>query len=158
MNSVPNIQQAKATLTEYLRRNKMRCTPERLRLMECAMTINGHFTVDEFAEALIQTGYHVSVGTIYNTLGLLVNCGLLRRLHLDTDKLCYERTQDSSRHRLICTGCGSVREAKLTELSRAIESQSLGRFAPSSYLLVIYGLCAACRRKQAKAQKQTAKY
>lgn len=154
MNTAANIQLAKATLIDYLRRHKMRCTPERITLLECAMSTNGHFTVDEFAEMLRGRDFHVSLGTIYNTIELLIDCGLLRRLRFGTEKPCYERTQGSSHHHLICTECGAVKEVRLAELSHAIESQDLGRFAPSSYLLIIYGLCASCRRKQAKAQKQ----
>ena len=157
MNTAANIQLAKATMLSYLRRHKMRCTPERMTLLECAMDINGHFTVDELAELLRQRDFHVSMGTIYNTIGLLIDCGLLRQLRFGSAKPCYERTQGGSHHHLICTGCGAVKEVKLAELSHAIESQDLGRFAPSSYLLVIYGICASCRRKQSQAKKKPSK-
>lgn len=156
MNAQTHISAAETALADYLRKRGMRCTQERKALLECVMKTDGHFTIDDFSRKLAEAGFHVSTGTIYNTLQLFVDCGLLRCLRFGSDKTRYEKVQGTpSHHHLVCTRCGSVKETRLSDLSAMIESRNLGRFTPEYYTLTIYGLCARCRRaKNTKSNKK----
>ncbi|MDE5642147.1 MAG: transcriptional repressor [Muribaculaceae bacterium] len=147
MNVQSHISVAESTLAEYLRKRKMRCTQERKVLLECVMGTDGHFTIDDFSQKLHDSGFHVSIGTLYNTLQLFVDCGLLRSLRFGSDKTRYERVQGTpNHHHLVCTQCGRVKETRLSDLSAMIENRNLGKFTPAYYTLTIYGICARCRR------------
>ncbi|MDE6098754.1 MAG: transcriptional repressor [Muribaculaceae bacterium] len=156
MNSQSHITLAEASLADYLRKRGMRCTQERKALLECVMNTEGHFSIDEFSNRLRQAGFHVSTGTIYNTLQLFVDCGLLRSLRFGSDKTRYEKVQGTpNHHHLVCTQCGKIKETRLSDLSAMIENRSFGKFTPAYYTLTIYGLCARCRRgKKNKPNKK----
>ena len=70
-------------LSEYLRRTHRRCTTERYMVLASAESMSGHFTVEELCAHLIANGRRVATATVYSTLQILVDCGLLRRLHLN---------------------------------------------------------------------------
>lgn len=155
MNSQSHITIAETALADYLRKRKMRCTQERKALLECVMKTDGHFTIDDFARMLRLDGFHVSTGTIYNTLQLFVDCGVLRSLRFGSDKTRYEKVHGTpSHHHLVCTQCGKVKETRLNDLSAMIENRDMGKFIPAYYTLTIYGICARCRRaKKSKPNK-----
>ncbi len=154
MNPQSHISMAKTALADYLRKRGMRCTQERKTLLECVMKTDGHFTIDDFSQMLQNAGFRVSTGTIYNTLQLFVDCGLLRSLRFGSDKTRYEKVQGTpNHHHLVCTQCGSIKEIRLSDLSAMIENRNLGKFTPEYYTLTIYGVCARCRK--AKNQNRT---
>ncbi|MDE6120292.1 MAG: transcriptional repressor, partial [Muribaculaceae bacterium] len=65
--------------TEYLRRTRRRRTPERYMVLECAETCQGHFTAEELCVRLEEASRHVARATVYSTLQLLEECGIVMR-------------------------------------------------------------------------------
>lgn len=129
----------------YLTEQQMRKTPERFALLDKAMTLPGHFGVDVLYEAMEASGYHVSRATVYSTLELLVDCGLLNRHLFGTRKTCYEVALGSHFH-LICSGCGKIREIEEESISSQITGMPFDGFTPTYCSTVIYGLCDDCMK------------
>lgn len=138
--------------SDYLARHHKRRTPERFAILECAMRMSEHFTIETFHDRLEYEGFHVSIATIYSTLELLVDCGLVRRHRFGSDSARYERTTGSSNHHhLVCLRCGKVKEVRDASLSREISARRYPGFLPSYFSLNIYGICRACQKRERKA-------
>ena len=130
----------------YLTERQMRKTPERFALLDKAMTLPGHFSVDTLYEAMESSGYHVSRATVYSTLELLVDCGLLNRHLFGTRKTSYEVALGSHFH-LICSDCGRIREIEEDNLAEYLTGMTFEGFSPTYYSTIVYGLCSECIKK-----------
>ena len=135
----------------YLEGRKLRKTPERFALMEKAMTLPGHFGVDELYEVMDSEGFHVSKATIYSTLELLVDCGMLNRHLFGLRKTSYERAKMNHFH-LVCSTCGKIREIEDNDMMGIPGALDLQGFKPTYFSTMIYGTCRECRQKKQNNQ------
>lgn len=135
--------------SEYLSKHNKRRTPERFAILDSAMSTPEHFTIDSFHDRLENEGFHVSLATVYSTLELLVDCGLVRRHRFGSDSARYERTTGSvNHHHLVCTRCGKVKEVRDAALGDAISSIRYPGFSANYFSLNIYGICRACQKRE----------
>lgn len=138
--------QAVKSFNRWLEQKRLRKTQERFAVLKMAWQLAGHFGAEELRLKLEEAGYRVSRATVYNTLGLLEECGVLRRHHFGSNggEALFERGTGSHLH-LICTRCGRVSECDTpAELSSALEVCNHGGFSPSHFSAYIYGVCASC--------------
>ena len=152
--AIPATASAK-TFAEYLQRSRRRCTPERFMILEAVETLQGHFTVKDVCARLTSAGQHVAPATVYSTIQYLVECSLVRRLHIDDGAVRYE-VSPTSHHHLVCTRCGKIKDVHDTTLEEILRARRYSAFTPASFSLSVYGVCSACARKarQAEAKKQ----
>lgn len=130
---------------QYLADHQLRKTPERFALLDKALSLSGHFGADLLYDSMEHSGYHVSRATIYSTLDLLVDCGLLNRHMFGTRKTCYEVAMGSHFH-LVCNACGKIREIEEEQLSH-LAGMDLDGFHPTYCSTMVYGLCKDCKQK-----------
>lgn len=135
---------------QYLAERQLRKTPERFALLDKALSITGHFGADVLYESMEASGYHVSRATIYSTLELLVDCGLLNRHMFGSRKTCFEVALGSHFH-LVCNACGKIREIEEEKLSH-LDQSVLDGFQPTYCSTMVYGICKDCSR-QSENQK-----
>lgn len=133
---------------QYLVDHQLRKTPERFALLDKAITLQGHFGADALYDSMEASGYHVSRATIYSTLDLLVDCGLLNRHMFGSRKTCFEVALGSHFH-LVCNVCGKIREIEEEQLSH-LEGMDLDGFNPTYCSTMVYGICRDCREKGLK--------
>lgn len=136
---------------EYLALHRYRKTPERFALLDKAMTLSGHFGVDELYASMEKDGYHVSRATVYNTLELLCDCGLLNRHIFGARKSRYEVALGSHVH-LICQRCGAIREVEQPDFNALLSRAGFGGFRPAYFSTMVYGLCEECGRRGESAE------
>jgi Fur family ferric uptake transcriptional regulator len=132
----------------YLRNHNLPVTPQRLAVAEVVSSRERHASADEIARALSAGGRAVGTATIYRTLELLVRSGLVMERDFGEGFKRYESARGMPQHEhLFCTTCGAVVEFEDDRLDRmsTLLAESHG-FTRSSHRLVIYGVCAACRR------------
>lgn len=136
---------------EYLRQNRKRRTPERFAILEMAAATAGHFTADDMGEMLRKREFPVSSATIYSTLNMLVDFGLLVKQRFGNQACLYERASTAAgatHHHLICESCGKIKEVRDPLLTRQIHDKRFSGFNQSYYTLNIYGVCSACAKKK----------
>ena len=108
---------ARTKLAEYLDNRRLRKTPERFAILEAVFSHNDHFGIEALYVDMENRAYHVSRSTIYNTMELFTECGLVRKHQFGTNQAVYEKVVSSgNHHHLIRTECGKVKEVKVTTL------------------------------------------
>lgn len=141
-----SLEKAREILRRHVEEKGLRKTPERFAILDRAMRMHGHFSGDDLYTRLEEEGFHVSRSTVYTTLALLCDCGLIRRHLLSARRAGYEVAEQNHCH-LVCTHCGRVEEVATGErlLPAGIE---VGEFRPSYYSTTVYGVCADCQRRE----------
>lgn len=140
--------------TGYLTEKKLRRTEERYTIFKQICAFPGHFDMCMLFDRLEQDNFHVSKATLYNTLELLVDAGLVVRHQLGTQAVQYELRILAETHlHLICTKCGTIRELRNSALKTDLKDVKVARFTPEFYSLYIYGLCSKCKFKLRKLEK-----
>ena len=142
-----DISSAKETLTKYLNEKKLRPTRERFVLLEEIMHSSGHFDADELYSTLATKGLKASRATVYNTLDLLVECGIISRYRFGENHSRYEKAFGRPRHdHLICIECGDIIEfvsEKLDKIQREVCDEK--KFKHQNSTLQIFGICYKCQ-------------
>jgi Fur family ferric uptake transcriptional regulator len=91
----------KDVLRQYLLQKGSRNTPERYTILEEIYQLEHHFNVDDLYFIMIQKKYHVSKATIYNTIEIFLDAGLIRK-HQFSEKLSssasYEKSYFDKQH------------------------------------------------------------
>lgn len=132
--------------TDYLIKNKHRKTPERFAILNKVYSMDVHFNAETLFESM-QDEYRVSLATIYNTLDLLLDAGLVVKHQFDGQPAQYEKALGSNIHNhSVCTVCGKVKEFTDKKIRKAIQSKVFANFESTHYSLYIYGVCKKCKK------------
>lgn len=73
-------------------------TAQRIRMAEVLLAAPCHMTAEQVLAALRRSAARVSKATVYNTLKLFVEHGLVRQVHLDPDRCVYDSTREPHHH------------------------------------------------------------
>lgn len=145
-----DIDDAKETLSQYLKEKNLRPTRERFLLLDEIMRTNGHFDADELFASLNGKNLKASRATVYNTLDLLVDCGLISKYRFGEGNSRYEKAFGKARHdHLICLDCGDIIEfvhERLEKILREVSEEK--KFKHRNSTLQIFGICAKCQSKK----------
>lgn len=92
-----SIEVIKEVLRQYLKDKGLRNTRERYTILEEIYNYDQHFNVDDLYLLMIQRKYHISKATIYNTIEVFLDAGLIRR-HQFGDGATYEKSYFDKQH------------------------------------------------------------
>ena len=94
-----------AVARAILERHGVRPTSQRVRVAEMLLTAPRHVTAEQVLRALREGEDHVSKATVYNTLKLFVDQGLVRQIHVDPERCVYDSMMAPHHHfQLLETG------------------------------------------------------
>ena len=128
----------------YLRKKGLTFTPERQAVLEQILAGGRHFQADELYIRLAgRKNRSVSRATVYRTLGLLSECGLIRKVAFVDRHSHYEHF--FGHEHLICKKCGRIIEFQNQSLSRALARVCKAKkFRLVSHKIEVVGLCSKC--------------
>ena len=145
-----DIEAARETLAQYLKEKNLRPTRERFLLLDEIMRTDGHFDADELFAMMNGKKLKASRATVYNTLDLLVDCGLISKYRFGDSHSRYEKAFGRPRHdHLICLNCGDIIEfvnGGLDKMLRDVCEEK--KFKHQNSTLQIFGICSKCQGKK----------
>ncbi|MEY3593031.1 MAG: hypothetical protein RL041_3 [Bacteroidota bacterium] len=133
-------QEVRERFTGYLELHQHRKTPERYAILDEIYSSKVHFDVDELFLKMKTRNYHVSRATVYNTLDLLVESGLVKRHQFGQNTSHYEQAFGYKQHdHLICNKCKRVFEFCDPRVQQITSTMGgLLKFEVSSHSLHLY--------------------
>ena len=135
----------------YLLDNDKKPTKVRSMVLEHACQLSQPFTADQLFEAC--KADMISIGTVYNTLSLLIDAQVIHAIKRQRGKAATEYeiiTGTANRLQIVCKKCG--RKADFTDpvIARMIKEHKYYNFNMLNYSLIVYGECKICRIKTIK--------
>ena len=135
-------------LVGKLRDQGFKITHPRYQVIEHVAARDENFTAEELAAELAPVGR----ATVYRTIKILVDQGLLCRVVLGDGSICYRSSHLAHHHHLVCVSCGATEDIHLSDDVEAV----LGKVREStqydvvSHRIEVYGFCPDCKPVQAR--------
>lgn len=138
---------------EYLQARGLRLTQERVTITEAVFSHHEHFDADQLVASLSE---RVSRSTIYRTLSMFEEAGLLRKVARTKDRDVYEHDYGYPQHdHLICQKCGSLTEFHNAQISSILDEVARqSGFRMDGHRLEVYGTCSNCLRRPARRHRK----
>jgi len=139
-----------AKLASYLHKRGLKFTRQRRIVMREVFASHEHFQADGLLQRMREKNLDVSKATLYRTLALLVEGGLLRQEVFGERHCHYEHIYGHKHHdHLLCLGCGKIEEFRNNDIER-LQDQICRKYAftPTTHQLEIHGHCKKCRKEQ----------
>ena len=109
----------------------------------------GHFTAADLEAAIAERRLGIGRATLFRTLELLTELGLLERIDLPSGEHAYVRCAAEHHHHLVCSTCGRSLEVQDRGLASAVaEIAERSGFRIDSHRIELYGKCTACQKKE----------
>jgi Fur family transcriptional regulator, ferric uptake regulator len=126
-------------------------TPQRWAIISIFLMNKGrHLSADDVYGSLRETYPNNGIATVYRTLELLEEIGVLRKMDFGDGRARYEVADEEAHHHhhLVCTDCGEIIEFEddlLDSLEQVIERKT--GFKIRDHVAKFYGQCASCQAK-----------
>lgn len=142
---------------DYLLHKGLRRTVPREAIIEAAFSTTEHYTAEELLEMARRIEPRVSRATVYRTLPLLVECGVLKELDFGKDYKFYDPNyiDHPGHNHLICLDCSKVVEFEDRNIDTIEDciTKRLG-FTPESKVLRIEAKCDELQRRGVCTQRK----
>jgi Fur family transcriptional regulator, ferric uptake regulator len=135
---------------EFLATRKLRMTREREELLAAIFHAPRHFEAEDLIRTLKQRDGRASRATVYRTLSLLEECGILRKSLFGHNRHFFESVVGRRHHdHLVCIRCGKIQEfeeSRIETLQEEICRQYDFRIV--DHVHEIFGVCQPCAQKE----------
>lgn len=130
-----------------LRASHKRLTPQRKMVLTILAEARGHLDAHDIYDRARLKDDRLSLSTVYRTLSVLKETGVIRELHLGHDHHYYELDGKDGHSHLVCLDCGRVIEVDSSPFAEAalITGKAHG-FKVASAQVELRGYCSRCRQ------------
>ena len=137
--------EAQPRAAELLRERGVRVTTQRLEVLEELGRERDDVTAQTLWHRLRERGSQTGLATVYRTLSLLSEKGVIDTLSHHGTELCYRLCTDAHHHHMVCSNCHSVVEIDPCGLDGWLDAvASRHAFVVTDHKVEITGLCGAC--------------
>ena len=151
------VKEKEVAFAEYIQRKGLKTTRQRNTIIATFFRLRGHISVEELLNQVKKANPRIGYATVYRTLHLLVESGLVEERRFGDGLARYEGHSDVEHHdHMICLECGEISEfynPRLEALQEKLAEEN--NFQIYRHRLELYGSCKdkdACnRRKNSKA-------
>lgn len=125
-----------------------RITPSRRAVIAATLAQAGHFTADDLVTRCRGAGR----ATVFRTLRLLAELGVVCRVIMEDGNMRYLVSQRGHHHHIVCSACGKVEDLDAGAIEDLIrEVSAAAGFEVEGHWLELYGRCPECLASEAKA-------
>ncbi len=137
-------------LQSQLNQHGLRLTHPRRVVMSVLESAAGPLSPQTIHQRSLEAQEEIGLVSVYRTLNLLTDLGLVRRVHGHDDCQGYVLASPGHHHHLVCRGCeAAVEFSGMDDLSALIENiQRETGFTVEEHLLQFYGLCPQCQESE----------
>ncbi len=132
----------KDDLTKILLNYKISPTYQRIKILEFLYNNRTHPSVEEIIDGLSIEILTISKATVYNTLKLFLNKGLLKELNIEKNRIRYDIDTSIHSH-FKCIKCGKIYDLK-TESDNSLKLEKGFKILDTKNY--IYGICKNCNK------------
>jgi Fur family ferric uptake transcriptional regulator len=135
-------------MIDVLGQQGYRMTPQRLMIVSAIEDSDDHISAEEVYSQVLGKYPNVNISTVYRTLDLLEELGLVTKTDLGGGRVRYHPADKGHHHHLVCRDCGAIidlDEAALSVLKEAL-LRDYGFIADMRHL-GIWGRCVQCQQK-----------
>jgi Fur family transcriptional regulator, peroxide stress response regulator len=123
-------------------------TPQRLAIYQVLAADDSHPGAEDIYRRIKPDLPSLSLGTVYRTLELFEEHGLVSRVHAFGDQARFDANLDPHYH-LVCIRCRSVSDQDGRFEAAPLDEQALGGFQVLSHQVHLLGICPRCQRPTA---------
>jgi Fur family ferric uptake transcriptional regulator len=124
-----------------------RSTRQRQAVLDALAEVEDFRSAQQVHELLSSRGSGIGLATVYRTLALYADHGLVDVLRSEDGEAIYRRCSDTHHHHLVCRSCGATVEVEGPAVERWTSAIAAEHgFAELSHTLEIVGTCADCRK------------
>lgn len=136
-----------AIFKEHLRLQGLKSTAQRDDIAKVFFAANRHISVEELYNEVKRINPRIGYATVYRTMKLLTECGLVLERHFRDGEARYESAEGHHHDHLICESCGKIVEFEEVRIEtlQAEVAQRLG-FEFTGHKMELYGRCADCQK------------
>jgi Fur family transcriptional regulator, ferric uptake regulator len=122
-----------------------RTTPQRQAVLEALAGVEDFRSAQQVHELLASRGSRIGLATVYRTLALYADHGLVDVLRSEDGEAIYRRCSETHHHHLVCRSCGRTVEVADPPVERwAARVAAEHGFADVQHQLEVFGTCPAC--------------
>ena len=135
-------------IASILRQRGYKITPQRRAVLNTIALSHDHLTPAEICEKVQAEHPNIGLVTVYRTLDILAELGLICEVHAGGNCRSYlMRRPSEHHHHLLCSGCGRAvdfTDCDLTQLEERLSAKT--GFEIEGHLLEVYGRCDSCKK------------
>uniref|UniRef100_A0A7V0Z4N4 Ferric uptake regulation protein n=1 Tax=candidate division WOR-3 bacterium TaxID=2052148 RepID=A0A7V0Z4N4_UNCW3 len=137
-------------LARFRKKYRLKSSQKRQFIINYFLNQDKHLSVEELYNMIKNKVPKIGYSTVYRTLKLLAECGIVSIRHFEKGITRFEPIHKKQHHdHLICTRCGAIIEFINQEIEK-IQKRVARKynFSVLDHKLEIYGLCLKCARKE----------
>ncbi len=142
--------EAEKSFTDFLEKKSLKLTTQRRTILRRAVEAEGHFSADELLRLAKREDDTISKATVYRTLDLLTESGILQQQDFGGGKKNYERAIGVKHHdHFVCIRCGKILEFENDEIERLQDAEARRHdFKIVYHSLKLFGFCGECQKEK----------
>jgi len=149
--SAPAVDQRLAAFKERCGQLALALTPQRLSIYQVLASDAAHPSAEDIYRRIKPSLPSLSLGTVYRTLELFEEHGLISRVHAFSDQARFDANLDDHHH-LVCMKCRRVLDFEDQRLATLpIDQADLHGFQVLTHRIHLVGFCATCKEAAASA-------
>jgi Fur family ferric uptake transcriptional regulator len=140
-------------LRDHLIFKGLKQTKQRHIIVQKFLEMNPHVDVEDLYQAIRKEGLNVGLATVYRTLNLLKEAGLVDQNTFNDGRAVFELLPPGEHHdHLICTYCGIIIEFKNQEIEKLQQQiAQTFEFHLMSHRLDMFGSCSGCKSRSVRS-------
>jgi Fur family peroxide stress response transcriptional regulator len=133
-------------IIQALRSKGYKATPQRIAICKNALNSREHPSIQKIYRDVRKTHPTVSLATVYKTLNILKESGLVQELNFTQGQTRFDPYLEPHIN-LVCIRCGTIQDVDDLDLREHIKNVvAKAKFAPTTQRMDVYGICDNCSK------------